>query len=72
MSQWHGRYRVGLALWSQWLALCRAEGLTTIVIGIDGADPSEYRHRVERFVRLAGFTQYAASGGVTWHRLEVA
>lgn len=71
MSQWHGRYRVGLALWSQWLALCRHEGLTTIVIGIDQRDPSEYRHRVERFVRLAGFTQYEESGGVTWHRLEV-
>ena len=72
LRQWHGKYRVGLALWAQWLSLCRAEKLHTIVIGIDRRDPSEYRHRVERFARLAGFTQYDASGGTTWHRLEVA
>lgn len=70
--QWHGKYRVGLALWSQWLALCRATALDTIVIGIDATDPPDYRRRVERFVRLAGFTQYERDRHTDWYRLEVA
>lgn len=71
LRQWHGKYRVGLALWSQWLALVRAAQLSTIVIGIEQADPLEYRRRVERFVRLAGFVQYAATDDTHWYRLEV-
>lgn len=71
LRQWHGKYRVGLALWSQWLAVCRAAQLSTIVIGIDQLDPLDYRRRVERFVRLAGFVQYAATDDTHWYRLEV-
>jgi len=70
--QWHGKYRVGLALWSQWLALCRVHDLETIVIGIDKNDPLDYRRRVERFVRLAGFRRYEETPDTTWYRLEVA
>jgi hypothetical protein len=72
LQQWHGKYRVGLALWSQWLALMREHAIRTVVIGIDQADPPDYRRRVERFARLAGFVPYAEDPRTTWHRLEVA
>ena len=71
-GQWHGKYRVGLALWAQWLSLVREAQVRTVVIGIDALDPPDYRRRVERFARLAGFTPYSWDPTTTWYRLEVA
>lgn len=72
LVQWHGHYRVGLALWGQWLAQVKTAGLRTVVIGINQEDPQDYRRRVERFVKLAGFLQYADDPRTIWYRLEVA